>query len=54
MPPDILFLSDIGLELDAAAAAGLQTCQLVRSADETMPWPGHRHAQDFPGVLEGA
>jgi enolase-phosphatase E1 len=47
---DTLFLSDIGQELDAAAAAGLRTCQLVRAADETKPWPGHLHAEDFSGV----
>jgi enolase-phosphatase E1 len=47
---DTLFLSDIGQELDAAAAAGLQTCQIVRAADETRPWPGHRQAQDFSGI----
>lgn len=29
---EILFLSDIGEELDAAREAGLQTCQLVRDA----------------------
>jgi enolase-phosphatase E1 len=46
----ILFLSDIGQELDAAAAAGLQTCQLVRAADGTEPWPGHPHAADFSAI----
>ncbi len=50
LAPDILFLSDIGHELDAAVAAGLQTCQLVRPSDSTTPWPGHPHANDFPGV----
>jgi enolase-phosphatase E1 len=48
--PGILFLSDIGQELDAAAASGLQTCQLVRATDGTKPWPGHRQSADFPHV----
>ena len=48
---DIVFLSDIGPELDAAATAGLQTCQLVRAADGTQAWPGHRQAQDFSALL---
>ena len=47
---EILFLSDIGQELDAAAVSGLQTCQLVRAADGTKPWPGHRQSADFPHV----
>ncbi|MBI5137750.1 MAG: acireductone synthase [Nitrospirae bacterium] len=51
LPPDaILFLSDIGAELDAARAAGLATCQLVRPADGTLPHPGHRHAAGFDQV----
>jgi enolase-phosphatase E1 len=37
----ILFLSDIEAELDAAAAAGLQTCQIVREADGTIPSTRH-------------
>jgi enolase-phosphatase E1 len=49
--PHILFLSDIGQELDAASAAGLQTCQLVRAADGTQAWPGHRHAFDFSEIF---
>jgi enolase-phosphatase E1 len=48
--PHILFLSDIGQELDAAAAAALQTCQLVRAGDGTIPWHGHRVAHDFPSI----
>jgi enolase-phosphatase E1 len=49
-PAEILFLSDVGGELDAARAAGMQTCQLVR--DETIvPAEGHRHAADFTQVL---
>ena len=51
---NILFLSDIGEELDAASTAGLQTCQLVRAADGTQAWPGHRQVFDFSGVLARA
>ena len=46
----ILFLSDIGAELDAAAAAGLATCQLVRPTDGTQPASGHAQAADFDAV----
>ncbi len=49
-PADILFLSDVAEELDAAAAAGLRTCQLVRAADGTPPCPRHAQAPDFPAV----
>jgi len=45
-----LFLSDIGQELDAAAAAGMQTCQLVRPEDGTIAWAGHTQAVDFNEV----
>ena len=51
LPPEsILFLSDVAEELDAAATAGFQTCQLVREADGTQPCARHRQAADFPGV----
>lgn len=40
---ELLFLSDIGEELDAARAAGLLTCQLVRD-DKTVPSPAHPQA----------
>lgn len=51
LPPDaILFLSDIGAELDAAAQSGLATCQLVRPLDGTTPAPGHNAAADFDAV----
>lgn len=49
-PEAILFLSDVAEELDAAATAGFQTCQLVREADGTRPCDRHRQAPDFPGV----
>ena len=49
-PSEILFLSDVAEELDAAATAGLATCQLVRGPDGTRPCDRHRQAADFPGV----
>ncbi|MBW6400205.1 acireductone synthase [Roseomonas sp. HJA6] len=49
-PADILFLSDVAEELDAAKAAGLATCQLVREADGTQPCDRHPQAADFPAV----
>lgn len=49
-PGEILFLSDVAEELDAAAAAGLRTCQLVRAADGTQPSGRHPEAADFPEV----
>jgi enolase-phosphatase E1 len=49
-PGGILFLSDIAEELDAAAAAGLVTCQLVRAEDGTLPSGRHPEAADFAAV----
>lgn len=49
-PGAILFLSDVVEELDAAAAAGLATCQLVRAGDGTKPGLRHPVAADFPAV----
>nr|WP_305879991.1 acireductone synthase [Siccirubricoccus soli] len=49
-PAEMLFLSDVAEELDAARAAGLQTCQLVRAADGTQPAGRHPEAVDFPEV----
>ncbi len=49
-PADILFLSDVELELDAAAQAGLQVCQLVREADGTQACAQHPSAPDFDQV----
>jgi enolase-phosphatase E1 len=46
---EILFLSDIGAELDAARAAGLATTQLLRDAKAT-PAPAHPQARDFSEV----
>lgn len=45
----ILFLSDVGAELDAAASAGMLTCQLLRDASAE-PAAGHRQAADFAEV----
>lgn len=47
---EILFLSDVAEELDAAVAAGMRGCQLVRAADGTVGSGRHPEATDFPGV----
>jgi enolase-phosphatase E1 len=47
---EILFLSDVGAELDAAAASGVRTCQLVRAEDGTAAVEGHARAHDFGQV----
>jgi enolase-phosphatase E1 len=49
---ECLFLSDIEAELDAAAAAGLQTCQLVRPQDGTQASRRHPVAEGFEAVAE--
>jgi enolase-phosphatase E1 len=46
----ILFLSDIEAELDAAATAGLQTCQIVREEDGTIRSTRHSVATSFHEV----
>ncbi len=51
LPPiGILFLSDVEAELDAAAAAGMRTCQIVRAEDDTVASDRHPTAADFPGA----
>lgn len=50
----ILFLSDVEAELDAAAAAGLRTCQLVRPRDGTVASARHAVASDFAAILPAA
>ena len=50
VPDAVLFLSDIAEELDAAVAAGMRVCQLVRPADGTVASLRHPAAADFPGV----
>lgn len=53
LPADeVLFLSDIGEELDAARAAGLVTTQLLRD-DKARPFPQHPSARDFSEVSLG-
>lgn len=47
---EVLFLSDVEAELDAAAAAGLAACQLVRPQDGTLPGTRHQTASDFNDV----
>jgi enolase-phosphatase E1 len=46
----VLFLSDVAAELDAARAAGLKTCQLLRAADGAQPSASHPQARDFSQV----
>ncbi|HEX7381834.1 MAG TPA: acireductone synthase [Nevskiaceae bacterium] len=47
---EILFLSDLGAELDAASMAGMHTCQLVRD-EQAVPAEAHRQARDFSQVM---
>jgi enolase-phosphatase E1 len=50
LPGDaVLFLSDIGEELDAARSSGLMTCQLLRDA-QAKPFAAHPSARDFSEV----
>lgn len=51
-PKETLFLSDVEAELDAAASAGLATCQLVRPQDAPVPSKQHKTASDFDGVAK--
>jgi len=47
-PAEVVFLSDVEAELDAASTAGLRTCQLVRPQDGTVASDRHVIAADFP------
>ena len=47
---EILFLSDIAEELDAARIAGMQTTQLVRAGDGAQPSPDHLQVQTFADI----
>ncbi len=47
---DILFLSDIREELDAARAAGMQTRWLVRDAETLEPNAPHPQVRDFDAI----
>jgi enolase-phosphatase E1 len=49
-PGDILFLSDIEQELDAARAAGMHTTWLVRDG-ATDTRAAHRQVKDFEGIV---
>jgi enolase-phosphatase E1 len=49
-PAAILFLSDVEAELDAAEAAGMRVCQLVRAEDGTVASSRHPVAADFGDV----
>ncbi|MEX2124369.1 MAG: acireductone synthase [Woeseia sp.] len=48
-PVEVLFLSDLTEELDAAASAGMQTVQVVRNGN--LPAGRHTIAHDFGEVL---
>ncbi|MGQ0503438.1 MAG: acireductone synthase [Panacagrimonas sp.] len=51
LPADqVLFLSDVGEELDAARAAGMQTQQLIRD-DKARPFAAHAQAPDLSRTL---
>ena len=49
-PAEIIYLSDVEAELDAAATAGMRTCQVVRPGNDTQPSDRHPAAPDFAGV----
>lgn len=49
-PGAMLFLSDVEAELDAAGAAGLLACQLVRARDGTVRSARHPAAADLDSV----
>jgi len=49
-PNGIVYLSDVEAELDAAATAGMRTCQLVRPRTATRRSSQHPNAADFFGV----
>lgn len=51
-PGSVLFLSDVVAELDAASAAGLLTCQLVRPEDGTQASTSHPVAASFDAVAD--
>jgi enolase-phosphatase E1 len=51
-PDAMLFLSDVEAELDAAAAAGLAVCQVVRAADGTIASTIHPHAAELTSVAQ--
>jgi len=46
-PADVLFLSDVEAELDAARAAGMQTALCVRTPESAQPAAGHTVVHTF-------
>ena len=48
---DVLFLSDVSAELDAARSAGLQTILLARAPMLCPPQAGHRCVVDFDAIV---
>ena len=48
----VLFLSDVAQELNAAAVAGLRTCQIVRPEDGTIADALHAQAANFDAVTK--
>jgi len=50
---EVLFLSAVEAELDAAAVAGMRTCQMLRPDGGAAPSERHPIASDFP-ALAGA
>ncbi|MGB1557316.1 MAG: acireductone synthase [Oceanococcaceae bacterium] len=46
----ILFLSDVGAELDAAAAVGMRTMQLLRPEDGAEPAAAHTQVASFADI----
>ncbi|MFT8895831.1 MAG: acireductone synthase [Acetobacter sp.] len=49
---DVLFVSDVVAELDAATAAGLRTCQMVRPEDGTVAGTVHPVAHSMKEVAD--
>lgn len=49
-PDDILFLSDVAAELDAAREAGLRVTQIVRAADHAVASVDHPTAPDLDAL----
>lgn len=47
---EVMFLSDVAEELDAAREAGMRTLQLLRD-DKAKPSAAHQHATDFTKIL---
>jgi enolase-phosphatase E1 len=49
-PGDVLFLSDVVAELDAASAAGMATVQLLRPGTAISPESRHPRASSFDEI----